>query len=130
MSTLSLKPQKVYLAAGYTDLRMGIDGLGSIIRYQFRLDPQTPCLFLFCGRRADRIKGLFWQGDGFLLLYKRLDNGRFHWPRSQKELKELSPQQLRWLLDGLSIGQKTSIHPVKPLQKDEVEIDETKTEKM
>lgn len=113
MSSLFQKPQKVYLAAGYTDLRLGIDGLASLIQYDFHLDPQTPCLFLFCGRRADRIKALLWQGDGFLLLYKRLDNGRFHWPRNQRELTELSDQQLRWLLDGLSIQQKTSIHTVK-----------------
>ena len=62
-------------ACGYTDLRRGIDGLASIIEQQFKLDPCSDTLFLFCGRRTDRIKALYWEGDGFLLLYKRLEKG-------------------------------------------------------
>ena len=65
----------IYIACGYTDLRRGIDGLASIVQSQFQLDPFQKMLFLFCGRRQDRIKGLYWEGDGFLLLYKRLENG-------------------------------------------------------
>lgn len=62
--------KKVYLATGFTDLRRGIDGLARIIRFQFQLDPYDKnTLFLFCGKRTDRIKGLIWEGDGFLLLY-------------------------------------------------------------
>ena len=65
--------RKVYIAAGYTDLRRGIDGLASIVKFNFQLDPyEKDILFLFCGRRSDRIKGLVWEGDGFLLLYKRI----------------------------------------------------------
>ena len=63
--------RKIYIAAGYTDLRRGIDGLASIVKFNFQLDPyDKDILFLFCGRRSDRIKGLVWEGDGFLLLYK------------------------------------------------------------
>lgn len=62
----------VYLVTGYTDLRRSIDGLATIVQGQLRLDPFCKDLFLFCGRRCDRIKGLLWEGDGFLLLYKRL----------------------------------------------------------
>ena len=70
--------RKVYIAAGYTDLRRGIDGLASIVKFNFQLDPyEKDILFLFCGRRSDRIKGLVWEGDGFLLLYKRLELGGF-----------------------------------------------------
>ena len=70
--------KKVYLATGFTDLRRGIDGLANIIRFQFKLDPDDKnTLFLFCGRRNDRIKALLWEGDGFLLMYKRLDKGAF-----------------------------------------------------
>ena len=73
--------KKVYLAMGFTDLRRGIDGLATIVRFQFKLDPYDKnTLFLFCGRRCDRIKALLWEGDGFLLMYKRLDNGAFRWP--------------------------------------------------
>ena len=68
---------QVYIVTGYSDLRKGIDGLATIIQGQLKLDPFSKSLFLFCGRRCDRIKGLLWEGDGYLLLYKRLDNGRF-----------------------------------------------------
>lgn len=71
---------------GYTDLRRGIDGLASTIKFQFNLGPfQKHILFLFCGKRTDRIKGLVWEGDGFLLLYKRLNIGGFSWPRTKEE---------------------------------------------
>lgn len=99
----------IFLVAGYTDMRLGIDGLASLIQYRYKLDPQSRCLFLFCGRRADRLKALLWQGDGFLLMYKRLDDGRFKWPRDKNEVRELSRQQLRWLLEGLSTVQKTAV---------------------
>ena len=62
--------KKIYIATGYTDLRRGMEGLAAIIRFQFNLDPyDKDTLFLFCGKRTDRIKGLLWEGDGFLLLY-------------------------------------------------------------
>lgn len=78
--------KKVYIAAGFTDLRRGIDGLARIIRFQFQLEPYDKnTLFLFCGKRTDRMKGLLWEGDGFLLLYKRIENGNFRWPRSTAE---------------------------------------------
>ena len=96
---------KVYLACGYTDLRRGIDGLATIIEQQFHLDPCSDALFLFCGRRTNRIKALYWEGDGFLLLYKRLEKGKFQWPRSENEALSITPQQYRWLMEGLSIQQ-------------------------
>lgn len=95
---------RVYLACGYTDLRRGIDGLASIVQ-QLRLDPFTNTLFLFCGRRRDRIRALYWEGDGFVLLYKRLECGSFEWPRSEHEAKELTAQQYRLLMEGLSVEQ-------------------------
>ncbi len=52
---------KIYIACGYTDLRKGIDGLARLVRQQFALDPFANTLFLFCGRRRDRIKGLYWE---------------------------------------------------------------------
>ena len=94
---------KVYIACGYTDLRRGIDGLAGIVQQQFHLDPFTNTLFLFCGRRRDRIKALYWEGNGFVLLYKRLENGVFQWSRSEAEACELTPQQYRWLMEGLQI---------------------------
>ena len=60
---------RVYIACGYTDLRRGIDGLAELVRQQFQLDPFGNTLFLFCGRKRDRIKAPYWEGNGFLLLY-------------------------------------------------------------
>ena len=63
--------KKIYIACGKTDLRKGIDGLATIVKEHFQLDPfQKNILFLFCGGRMDRFKVLVWEGDGFLLLYK------------------------------------------------------------
>ena len=95
----------VYLACGYTDLRRGIDGLAGMVQTRFHLDPFQNVLFLFCGRRKDRIKGLYWEGDGFVLVYKRLENGSFQWPRNGEEARQLTAQQYRWLMEGLSVEQ-------------------------
>ena len=103
---------EVYIALGYTDLRRGIDGLAAIVQESFALDPFTNTLFLFCGRRKDRIKGLLWEGDGFLLLYKRLEAGSFQWPRTGEEARQLTPQQYRWLMEGLSIEQPKAHRPI------------------
>jgi len=103
--------KKVYLACGYTDLRRGIDGLAGIIRFQFKLDPYDKnTLFLFCGKRTDRIKGLLWEGDGFLLVYKRIDNGALNWPRSSDEALTITPDQYRRLMQGLEVVAK---HPIR-----------------
>ena len=113
---------RVFIATGYSDLRKGIDGLANIIKIQFELDPfQKDILFLFCGRRTDRLKGLVWEGDGFLLLYKRLNDkrlnvGRFNWPRMVAEAMEITPQQYGMLMQGLEIAAKkpiTETHPTK-----------------
>ena len=106
--------EKIFIATGYTDLRRGIDGLASTIKFQFDLDPfQKHILFLFCGKRTDRIKGLVWEGDGFLLLYKRLNIGGFSWPRTKEEAMEITPEQFQMLMQGLSIVAK---HPIKELK--------------
>ena len=103
---------RVYIACGYTDLRKGIDGLASMVQQQFHLDPFTTTLFLFCGKRRDRIKGLYWENDGFVLLYKRLEKGAYQWPRTQSDVRELTPQQYRWLMEGLAVEQPKAHRPV------------------
>ena len=106
--------KKVYLATGFTDLRRGIDGLANIIRFQFKLDPYDKnTLFLFCGRRNDRIKALLWEGDGFLLMYKRLDNGAFRWPRSTDETMSITEDQYRMLMQGFEIVARNPISELK-----------------
>lgn len=102
--------RKIYIACGRTDLRKGIDGLATLVKEQFRLDPfQTDTLFLFCGTRSDRIKGLCWEGDGFVLLYKRIEAGRLRWPRCQEEVREIPQEDLRQLLSGFTILEQSSV---------------------
>jgi len=103
------KVQNIFIVCGKTDLRRGIDGLAQIIQYEYNLDLYNDALFLFCGNRSDRFKMLYWDKDGFLLLYKRLNNGYLQWPRKKNEVKQLSIQQIRWLLEGLKINQPRAI---------------------
>lgn len=100
-----LRADKVYIACGFTDMRKGVDGLISIIQNEFELDPFNSTLFLFCGRRKDRMKGIFWDSNGFVLVYKRLEEGLFQWPRTPNEARLITPQQFRWLMEGLQIDQ-------------------------
>ena len=93
-------------------MRKSIDGLASMIQERFKLDPFSDSLFLFCGRSKDKMKALLWEGDGFLLLYKRLENGRFNWPRSENDVRELTLEQYTWLLQGLSIDQPNAIRKI------------------
>jgi transposase len=96
-------------------MRRSIDGLAATVQQVFHLDPCSRCLFLFCGKRSDRLKALFWEGDGFVLLYKRLENGgRFQWPRREAQARAITPQQLRWLLEGLSVDQPNALRNVGP----------------
>lgn len=111
MLTDILTGSLVYIVTGYTDMRKGIDGLAQIVIGKLKLDAYSRAVFLFCGRNSTKLKALVWDGDGFLLMYKRLDNGRYRWPRTETEAMELSTQQLRWLMDGLEIEQKKAIKP-------------------
>ncbi len=106
------RAQNIYIACGYTDLRKGIDGLAALVQQRFELDPFSDSLFLFCGRRCDRMKALYWEGDGFELLYKRLERGAFQWPRKESEAVAITPQQFRWLMEGLQIEQPKALKPV------------------
>ena len=85
------------------DLRKGIDGLATIIGDRYGQNPfEKGTLFLFCGKRSDRCKGLLWMGTGFLLLYKRFEDGRLSWPRNIQEAAELTEDQYRYLMTGLN----------------------------
>jgi transposase len=106
------KAQCIYVACGYTDLRKGIDGLAALVQQRFELDPFSDSLFLFCGRRCDRMKALYWEGDGFVLRYKRLERGAFQWPRQESEAQAITQQQFRWLMEGLKIEQPKALKSV------------------
>ena len=101
----------IYIITGYTDMRKSIDGLCAIILDQMKADPDTRAIYLFCGRRCDRIKVLLREPDGYVMLYKRLDvvRGRYRWPRNKSEVKPITWQQFDWLMSGLDIEQPKAL---------------------
>ncbi|WP_194611034.1 IS66 family insertion sequence element accessory protein TnpB [Clostridium vitabionis] len=105
--------RSIYIVTGYTDMRKQIDGLAALVQHTFSLDPYANNLYLFCGRRCDRIKALHYEPTGFVLFYKRLnvENGRFQWPRTEKEAKLITRKQFSYLMDGLDIEQPKAMIP-------------------
>jgi len=108
------RAEDIYIVCGYTDMRKSIDGLAAIVKESFGIDPFAASLFLFCGKRRDRMKALLWEGDGFVLLYKRLENGNFKWPRNQAQARHITTKEFRWLMEGLQIDQPKAIRNIKP----------------
>jgi transposase len=102
----------VYLACGATDLRKSIDALAAIVKYSFDLDVFSSSLFVFCNKGRDKLKILYWDHNGFWLYYRRLDSGRFKWPKHNigQSAMPVSRRQLQWLLDGLALEQHKA-HP-------------------
>lgn len=96
---------KVYLAAEPVDLRRGHDGLTALVRTRFGMDPLDGHLFVFVGRRIDRVKVLFWDRGGFVLYYKRLAQGRFRMPRiaAGDDRVVLDGTELAMLLGGFDL---------------------------
>ena len=92
---------QVWLAAGATDMRKGFDGLAALVQTQLAEDPFSGQLFVFRGRAGDRVKILWWSGDGLCLFSKRLERGRFVWPQATHGTVALSGAQLSMLLEGI-----------------------------
>lgn len=92
---------RIWLAAGATDMRRGFDGLAALVQQRLGADPFSGHLFIFRGRRGDRVKLLWWDGDGMCLLAKRLERGRFVWPQAADGTVHLSAAQLSMLLEGI-----------------------------
>ena len=94
---------RIYLAAGATDMRKGFAGLAALAGSVLEADPLSGHLFVFCNRRRDAIKVLYWDRNGFCLWHKRLEKHRFAWPERASEVMDITPRQLGWLLDGLTL---------------------------
>lgn len=92
---------RIWLAAGITDLRKGFDGLAALVQQSLAEDPFSGQVFVFRGRRGDRLKLLWWDGDGLCLLSKRLERGRFVWPKAESGAVHLTAAQLSMLLEGI-----------------------------
>ena len=99
---------KVYLAMGNTDMRKAINGLSIIVESNIELDPFSGHLFVFCNRRRNILKILYWDRNGFCLWQKRLEKERFRWPESENEVLNIGHRELTWLIDGLEIQQESA----------------------
>lgn len=82
--------QNIFIVCGYTDMRCGIDGLMTLVVDKYNLDLFDDALFLFCGRKKDRFKALYWNHDGFMMGYKRIENGDLQWPKDYDGLSTLN----------------------------------------
>ena len=108
MSCLSFGGKRVYLACGATDMRKSFNGLSAIVEADFDLDPLCGALFVFCNRARTTIKVLEWDGDGFWIYAKSLENTRFRWPDASggEKVMEVSDEEMRTLVDSPRLEQR------------------------
>jgi transposase len=92
---------KIWLAAGITDMRKGMDGLAALVQTTLAENPFSGHVFAFRGKRGDLLKLLWWSGDGMNLFIKRLERGRFVWPQATSGVIHLTGAQLSMLLEGI-----------------------------
>ena len=92
---------RVWIAAGHTDMRKGFNGLAALVQSALTDNPYSGHVFVFRGRRGDILKVLWFDGQGLLLLAKRLERGRFVWPQATTGSVSLTPAQLSMLLEGI-----------------------------
>jgi len=106
--------EQIFLACGATDFRKQADSLVSVVSMQFQLGPfADPCVVIFCNQKRNAIRILRYDSNGFILASKKLLDGmKFQWPKTPEEVKQISPQQVEWLFQGLEIEQKKALHPV------------------
>jgi transposase len=91
----------IWLVTGFTDLRKGLDGLSALVQSRLNENPFNGSLYIFRGRRGDKIKVLWYSHDGLCLFYKRLSDGRFVWPQVTEGTVAMSAAQLAMLLEGI-----------------------------
>ena len=102
------KYTKIYIAMGYTDLRKGARGLVDIIQHKYGMDfYDESSIFLFCGQSAKTIKGVLFEGDGIVIVTKKLIRGSYKWPRTPEEARAITANEFRMIMQGFSI--ETSI---------------------
>ena len=107
---------RIWLAATPVDMRLGFDGLTAKVVSVLAADPFCGHAFVFRNKRGDRLKLLLWDGLGFWLLYRRLDQGRLHWPRPESGAVELSVAQWALLVEGRPWSALPLLKKVTPTQ--------------
>lgn len=95
---------RIWLATQATDLRKSFDSLAELVRRQLERDPLSGQLFVFRNKRADRVKLLYWDEDGFVIVYKRLEAGTFRFPQAAAAGVEIRAADLQMLLDGIELS--------------------------
>jgi len=98
---LPAEARRVFLAVGNTDMRKSINGLSILVEQAMAMNPFAGDLFVFCNRRRDMIKILYWDHNGFCIWQKRLEAHRFPWPRFEQDIISIGRRELEWLLFGL-----------------------------
>ena len=92
---------RVLVATNPVDFRKGMDGLAALVKEQVKADPFSGAIFVFRAKRADRVKLIWWDGSGLCLFAKRLEDGKFRWPRIEDGVIRLTAAQLQALVEGL-----------------------------
>jgi transposase len=115
MSELIGNPGKIWLAVEPVDMRRGIDGLSMVVQQSLQRAPCAGSVFIFCNRAGNRVKVLLWDGTGVWLCQRRLHQGRFVWPKSDKPCFTVTPAQWEWLIAGVD-WQRLSASPPAHLQ--------------
>ena len=98
---------KIYLKPGPTDMRKSINTLGIVVQESMKKNLFSPALFVFCGKRKNNLKILYWEKNGFCLWQKKLEEHKFKWPVTEEDIYEIDLTRLTWLLSGLDF---TSAH--------------------
>ncbi|QJR79741.1 IS66 family insertion sequence element accessory protein TnpB [Alteromonas pelagimontana] len=106
-----VEPADIYLYMDIVDFRKSINGLIVVVEQQMQLNPFRDALFVFCNKKRDKLKILYWDKTGFVLWYKRLEKHRFKWPKDdQIQHILLDEQQLQWLLSGYDVVGHQPLH--------------------
>ncbi len=107
VTMMKWKDKPVYICCGHTDMRKSINGLMTLVKESFSLDPFAEALYVFCNKKRNRIKILEWDGDGFWLYFKRLEWGHFHWPaKGETDTIILESEELSFLIEGAKLEKK------------------------
>ena len=94
---------KIFMCTEATDMRRSFDGLSMMVETIIREDPLSGHLFVFVNRRRDKVKVLWWSGDGLAIFYKRLEEGTYEVPKGEEGRVRMRPAELSMLLEGVEL---------------------------
>lgn len=94
---------QIYLKPGFTDMRKAINTLSIVVQGEMKLDLFSKSMFIFCNKKRDTVKLLYWDNNGFCLWTKKLEKHKFQWPESEQEVLETTDFKLQWLLKGIDL---------------------------